>query len=223
MGFLSFSANRNFDTVVVGQTTATNADSCAFLGNSLNEKSIPGTDSKYSVAVGSNMLTVAGRFVDSVAIGYRVGYLMTDDMVNTVAIGSQTLQSSAGGTSLNTVAVGAQALTNVTTGVRNTAVGAFSGSTITTGSGNTILGRFSGSSVDVDIRTLSNNVVLSDGNGEVKLWADSSRNVFTYPQQIPPTLSRPRQMVFNLTSDTNLRISVRGTDGITRVANITLA
>jgi hypothetical protein len=30
-------------------------------------------------------------------------------------------------------------------------------------------------------------------------------------------------MVFNLTSNTNLRISVRGTDGTTRTANITLA
>jgi hypothetical protein len=39
----------------------------------------------------------------------------------------------------------------------------------------------------------------------------------------PPALSTNRQMVFNLTSNTNLRISVRGTDGVTRVANLTLA
>ncbi len=38
-----------------------------------------------------------------------------------------------------------------------------------------------------------------------------------------PTLSTNNQMVFTLTSDTNLRISVRGSDGTTRVANITLA
>jgi len=30
-------------------------------------------------------------------------------------------------------------------------------------------------------------------------------------------------MVFNLTSNTNLRVSVRGSDGVTRTANITLA
>jgi hypothetical protein len=39
----------------------------------------------------------------------------------------------------------------------------------------------------------------------------------------PPTLTVAGDMVFNLTSNTNLRISVRGTDGTTRVANITLA
>ena len=39
----------------------------------------------------------------------------------------------------------------------------------------------------------------------------------------PPTLAENSQMVFNLTSNTNLRISVRGTDGTTRTANITLA
>lgn len=38
-----------------------------------------------------------------------------------------------------------------------------------------------------------------------------------------PPLSFNKQMVFALTSNTNLRISVRGSDGTTRVANITLA
>jgi hypothetical protein len=39
----------------------------------------------------------------------------------------------------------------------------------------------------------------------------------------PPTLTTNGQLVMNLTSNTNLRISVRGTDGTTRVANITVA
>jgi hypothetical protein len=42
-------------------------------------------------------------------------------------------------------------------------------------------------------------------------------------QTAAPTLTSNQQMVFTLTSNTNLRISVRGTDGTTRVANITLA
>ncbi len=52
---------------------------------------------------------------------------------------------------------------------------------------------------------------------------DSSGNSILQAQTIPPTLTINGQMVFNLTSNTNLRISVRGSDGITRVANITLA
>lgn len=38
-----------------------------------------------------------------------------------------------------------------------------------------------------------------------------------------PSITTNQEMVFTLTSNTNLRISVRGTDGVTRVANITLA
>jgi hypothetical protein len=38
-----------------------------------------------------------------------------------------------------------------------------------------------------------------------------------------PTLTVNGQMVFNLTSNTNLRVSVRGSDGVTRAGNITLA
>lgn len=39
----------------------------------------------------------------------------------------------------------------------------------------------------------------------------------------PPSLTVNGTLVFNLTSNTNLRVSVRGSDGVTRVANITLA
>jgi hypothetical protein len=52
---------------------------------------------------------------------------------------------------------------------------------------------------------------------------DSSGNVISNVTGTAPTLGVNSQMVFNLTSNTNLRISVRGTDGVTRVANITLA
>lgn len=48
-------------------------------------------------------------------------------------------------------------------------------------------------------------------------------NVLVGVPATPPTLAVNSQMVFNLTSNTNLRISVRGTDGTTRTANITLA
>jgi hypothetical protein len=52
---------------------------------------------------------------------------------------------------------------------------------------------------------------------------DGSGNVVSNVTATPPTLATNSQMVFNLTSNTNLRISVRGTDGTTRTANITLA
>jgi hypothetical protein len=56
-----------------------------------------------------------------------------------------------------------------------------------------------------------------------RMRIDSSGNVVSSVPTTPPTLSTNGTMVFNLTSDTNLRVSVRGSDGVTRTANITLA
>jgi hypothetical protein len=52
---------------------------------------------------------------------------------------------------------------------------------------------------------------------------DSSGNLIQSAPTTPPSLATNGQMVFNLTSNTNLRVSVRGSDGVTRTANITLA
>jgi hypothetical protein len=51
---------------------------------------------------------------------------------------------------------------------------------------------------------------------------DNGNNILRMPVT-PPTLGVNLEGTFNLTSNTNLRISVRGSDGTTRVANITLA
>lgn len=56
-----------------------------------------------------------------------------------------------------------------------------------------------------------------------RMRIDSSGNMIPILQTTAPALATNQQMVFNLTSDTNLRISVRGSDGVTRTANITLA
>jgi hypothetical protein len=52
---------------------------------------------------------------------------------------------------------------------------------------------------------------------------DSSGNLLQSAPTTAPTLSTNGTMVFNLTSNTNLRVSVRGSDGVTRTANLTLA
>jgi len=65
---------------------------------------------------------------------------------------------------------------------------------------------------------------LHDVTGSTTPWGvDDSMNVISNVTGTAPTLATNSQMVFNLTSNTNLRISVRGTDGTTRTANITLA
>lgn len=56
-----------------------------------------------------------------------------------------------------------------------------------------------------------------------RMRIDNAGNLIQSAPTTPPTLATNGQMVFNLTSDTNLRVSVRGSDGVTRTANITLA
>ena len=52
---------------------------------------------------------------------------------------------------------------------------------------------------------------------------DASGNLILQPSSTPPSLFANGQLTVNATSDTNLRFSYRGSDGTTRVANITLA
>jgi len=111
-------------------------------------------------------------------VGQASGELNTTGGSNT-ALGDQSLKANTTA-SFNT-ALGYQAgLSNVTgddqtflgykagrltTGTDNTFVGASSGSGITSGAKNTILGKFNGNQGGLDIRTSSNNIVLSDGDG----------------------------------------------------------
>jgi hypothetical protein len=91
-------------------------------------------------------------------------------------------------------AVGYQAGYSNTTGNSNTFIGQFAGYSATTGSGNcfisggggagylmttgsknVIIGGYQGNNGGVDIRTSDNNIVLSDGDGNPRVWMDSTR------------------------------------------------
>jgi hypothetical protein len=77
-------------------------------------------------------------------------------------------------TAIENTAVGQQSLYNNTTGQQNTAMGHNAGYYITTGSKNTIIGRYNGNQGGLDIRTSSNNIVLSDGDGNPRFVTNSS-------------------------------------------------
>jgi hypothetical protein len=64
-----------------------------------------------------------------------------------------------------------------TTGGSNTFVGDLSGYSVTTGAKNTIIGRYDGNQGGLDIRTASNHIVLSDGDGNPRGIFDSSGNL----------------------------------------------
>jgi len=122
---------------------------------------------------------LAGTDLDYVtAVGYQALSSVTSGDFNT-ALGAQALKANTSA-SYNT-ALGYQAgYTNITgagstylgysagysaTGASNTFVGAGAGDGVTSGAKNSILGRYNGNQSGIDIRTGSNYVVLSDGDG----------------------------------------------------------
>jgi hypothetical protein len=93
-------------------------------------------------------------------MGYQSGYSTTSGAYN-VAMGSNSLYSAAG--SYN-VAIGYNAGYNATS-ASNTFIGQGAGYYVTSGAKNTFLGNYNGNQNGLDLRTLSNRVVLSDGDG----------------------------------------------------------
>jgi hypothetical protein len=133
---------------------------------------------------------------NSTAVGYRALYTSTTAANNT-AVGLQSGLSVT--TGYENVFIGANAGNTVSTGIRNTIVGNVAGSSLTTGSNNTfvgangasggcgeavttgskntILGGYTGNQGGLDIRTASNNIVISDGDGNPRMYVDSTGSI----------------------------------------------
>jgi hypothetical protein len=123
------------------------------------------TTGSYNVAIGKDSLGSNTTASNSTAIGYTAGYSATG----------------AGNTF-----VGYGAGYGVTTGAGNTFVGPATASgqagfLVTTGSKNTILGGYTGNQGGLDIRTASNYIVLSDGDGAPRAYSNGSKWVMTGP------------------------------------------
>ena len=118
------------------------------------------------MGVGTQALTSSTTANSNTAVGFQAGLNVTTGASN-VAVGNAALQQNT--TSNNNTAVGENALTS-TTGAGNTAVGTGAGTSITSGANNTIVGGFQGNQHGLDIRTSSNYVVLSDGDGNPRLY-----------------------------------------------------
>ena len=102
-----------------------------------------------NVALGRDALHSNLSASNNTAVGYQAGYLNQ--------------------TGTDNLFLGRVSGYNTTTS-GNTFVGADAGFSVTSGAKNTILGRFNGNQGGIDIRTTSNNIVLSDGDGNVRLF-----------------------------------------------------
>jgi hypothetical protein len=126
-----------------------------------------------NTAFGVSALTSNTTATNNVAVGYQAGYTNSTGIYNTF-IGNAAGYAATG--NLNTF-VGGNAGLGVTSGTYNTFLGAACGYLITTGEKNTIIGNYSGNNGGLDIRTASNYVVLSDGDGNPRGVFDSSGNL----------------------------------------------
>ena len=136
----------------------------------------PGGSGSYNTSVGALALYSNTTASYNTAVGYQAGYS------NTVGTGNTFFGYGAGYGSNHTadanafnMAIGHQAGYSLTTGSNNTFVGQGqngfgAGFYVTTGSKNTIIGSYNGNQGGLDIRTLSNYLVLSDGDGNPRIY-----------------------------------------------------
>jgi hypothetical protein len=108
-----------------------------------------------NTAIGFNVMarSVAWNGIANVGVGINAGNVMTSATGNTF-VGSGTAAA-------------------LTSGGSNTFLGVSSGSAMTTGSNNIILGGNTGNGA-VDIRTLSNRMILSDGAGNIRAYHNAT-------------------------------------------------
>jgi len=151
------------------------------------------TSGDFNTALGAQALKANTSGANSTAVGYQAGYSNTTGGItavgyqagyaNIIGLRCVFLGHGAGFSSTgdNNTLVGYGA-GNASTGVNNTFVGAYnstygaSGGDMTTGSKNTIIGTYTGNLYGLDIRTLSNRIVLSDGDGKPCFYNDNVNN-----------------------------------------------
>jgi len=126
------------------------------LGNTALDSNVSGGS---NTAIGADALT-ANTANNNTAVGYHAGYTNASG-INHTLIGKDAGYS--------------------TTGSSNTFVGVDSGYYVSSGGSNTVLGRYNGNQGGLDIRTSSNNIVLSDGAGNPRTHINSTGHHFISP------------------------------------------
>jgi len=141
----------------------------AFGESSLNSN----TTGANNTAMGNNALQSNTTGLANVSLGYISGEDNTTG-TNNVYIGSYAGKNIT--TSNQNTLVGGSA-GETTTGGSNTFIGYASGWKVSSGTNNTFLGGYNGNQESLDLRTSSNNIVLSDGAGNPRMHVDSGGNV----------------------------------------------
>lgn len=155
-----------------------------------------GGDVSDNIAIGGDSLLVNTTGSSNTALGDST--LKTNTIgIQNVGVGAAALLFNVSG-SYNT-GVGASAL-GLATGSNNTAIGRNAGGSISSGAKNTIIGNYSGNQGGLDIRTLSNYVVLSDGDGNPRAYWNGANATFGGTLTLTGNLTAPAVIGFSATS-----------------------
>lgn len=184
-GALSASGAFNFNTAVgFYALNANTGSSNTAMGRGALQAN---TSGNYNTGIGHQALNVNLTGERNTALGY--GALVANTASNNTAVGQGSLGANTTGTGNTAVGyqagdaittanentiVGFTAGTAVTTGTQNCLIGAGAGGQITTGGKNTVIGGYTGNNGGLDIRTVSNNIVLSDGDGNPRVRIDGN-------------------------------------------------
>ena len=153
--------------------------------SAINAASIEGIDIKSPSNASGYTNTIIGNDAGAnwsnaqqcVAVGKMAQQANTNSNFNT-SVGVQALGalgSNTGSSYSSNTAVGHLAGSTMTTGSTNTLIGANAGSAINS-SANTILGKYDGNQGGLDIRSSSGNIVIADGNSNVRFYINPNGN-----------------------------------------------
>ena len=169
-----------FRNTFVGQSAGTTNSSGYYLTAVGDNSLLSNTSGLNNTALGKDSLFSNTTASNNTAVGYQAGFSNTTASNNT-AVGYQAGYSATTGAG-NTL-VGKKAGYSLTTGYNNTFIGfndttnRASGDEVTTGNRHSIIGAYTGNQGGLDIRTLSNYIVLSDGDGNPRIVSDNNGNV----------------------------------------------
>lgn len=167
---MSATTSGNFNSAVGAYSLSSNTtgSSNASSGSGALENNTTGS---LNSAFGRGALQSNTTASNNTAVGYQAGYTNSTGLYSSYF----GFQSGYLATGTGNTFIGYQAGYN-STGTLNTFVGNSNGAgnLVTTGSKNTILGGYNGNQGGLDIRTSSNNIVLSDGDGNPRWYINSS-------------------------------------------------
>ena len=175
-----------------------------------------------NTAIGRESQVALTTGTQNVSVGERTHTSLTTG-TNNIAVGMLTHYSLVAGT--YNIALGYHAGFLHASGDYNIFMGRFAGHDVTSGSNNTIIGSYKG------VGALSDNVVLATG-GAVAGTVVAQHNATDWEMKgalfqnvvvgATKTLTANSQLVVEVTSNTLLTFKLKGTDGTTRTATLTL-